>query len=76
MANDDFYLIEQPLRSAARKEPPLQELEEREDSYVAISDMCRLGLVHPQSHKPMKKKDMVVDERARNRNGVECHMPV
>ena len=55
VANDDFYLVENPLRSQARNERPLRELEARDDSYVAISDMCRFGLRHPQSGRPIKK---------------------
>ena len=45
-ANGDMFLIEQPLLSEALKETCLRDLEESDDTYVAISDMCRLGLVH------------------------------
>ena len=49
LANGDMYVIEQPLRSDTRNEVCIHELEQSDDSYVAICNVCKFGLKNSHS---------------------------
>ena len=55
MRNGGDFLIENPLSSDARAQPPILRLEQSEDTYMAVSHMCRFGLKELGTQRLLKK---------------------
>jgi len=53
--NGDYFIIENPATSAARKTQPILELVAQDGVHEVIGHMCRYGLEHPVCGLPIRK---------------------
>ena len=54
LENGDDFLLQQPLAATDRRERTLHLLEQRDDTFVALSHLCAFGLTHPNNAMPIQ----------------------
>ena len=64
------FLTENPLGTEARKEPPIQRLERREDTHVAISHMCHFNLTSVDTGLLLKTRNIIFWREIQNLRSV------
>ena len=63
LANGSDALAVNPLRSYARREKPIQTLEERDDVFVAVIELCLYNKRHATTGMPIRKLTWWINTR-------------